>query len=130
LEVDSNNIFSAGHTTILKRPDGIMEVHTHEDLCYEIEHMKEINAVFEKIIPGQRVPMFFIAGRYTSVSTEAREWGGTEEATRFSIAEAYVIQSLAQKMIANFYLRFDKPAVPTRFFNSKEEAERWLKGFL
>ncbi len=130
MEVDSNNTFSAGHTIILKRPDGILEVQTHEDLCYEIEHMKEVNAVFEKIIPGQRVPMLFIAGKHTSVSTQASKWGATEEATRFSLAEGFVLQSSTQKLLANFYLRFDKPAVPTRFFNSKEEAERWLMDFL
>lgn len=39
---------------------------------------------------------------------------------------AIVIHSLAQKLIANFYMKVVKPYTPTRFFTAKEDAEKWL----
>ncbi len=36
-------------------------------------------------------------------------------------------KNLATLMIANFYLRFNRPKVPTRMFKEEEEAVLWLK---
>jgi hypothetical protein len=46
------------------------------------------------------------------------------------VADAFVIDSLAQRILGNFYLKFNKPQFPTRFFNSKEEALIWLEAFV
>ena len=39
------------------------------------------------------------------------------------------IKSLAHKILASFYLKINKPVVPTCFFNNKIDAEKWLKSF-
>jgi hypothetical protein len=118
------------HTTIIKRNDGIVEVHCGHDFYYNLKELKEIISGFEKILGPKRYPILYVAGDYTSISREAREFGASEEGTRCSLAEAVVIKSLAQKLLADLYLKLNKPVVPTRFFNSKKEAEIWLKAFL
>jgi hypothetical protein len=45
-------------------------------------------------------------------------------------ADAFVIYSLPQKLVGNFYLKVNKPPVPTRFFKTPEEAIRWLRKFV
>lgn len=59
---------------------------------------------------------------------EAREWGAsrpTEGAT--SISDAIVITSVAHRMIANFYLKINRPKKPTKFFRDLESAIAWSK---
>ena len=117
------------HSRVTKRKDGIVEVLLGDDVCYEICDLKEINKASGELCSYKKHPFLFLAGQFTSISNEARTWGATEEATQLSKAEAYVLKSLAQKIIANFYLSFNKPPVPTKFFSSKMEAEKWLTGF-
>ena len=47
-----------------------------------------------------------------------------------SCADAYVLKSLAQKIIANFYIRLNKPKIPTNFFTDEDSAIEWLTTFL
>ncbi|MGE0560760.1 MAG: hypothetical protein AB7O47_03005 [Flavobacteriales bacterium] len=65
-----------------------------------------------------------------NVTKEAREFSASVDGLKYSSAEAYVFNSLPHRIIGNFYLKFNKPSVPTKFFNTKEEAEVWLKTFL
>ncbi|TND08954.1 MAG: hypothetical protein FD123_1808 [Bacteroidetes bacterium] len=118
------------YCTITMRDDGIIVVECDNDTCFDLQHLYVIMEAYEELTPGQRRPILFIAGKYTSISKEAREWGGTADGTRYSLAEAFVIHSLAQKMLANFYMKFNSPQVPSHFFNSREAAENWLKTFL
>ena len=46
----------------------------------------------------------------------------------FRVAEAFVVDNLPTRLIANFYLKFNRPPNPTRIFNSLESAEEWLNG--
>jgi len=43
-------------------------------------------------------------------------------------AEAFVVNSLPTRLIANFYMKFNKPPNPTKIFNTVEKAEEWLHG--
>ncbi len=42
-------------------------------------------------------------------------------------ATAVVVDTLAYKLIANFYLKFNKPKRPYKVFSKEEEAIKWLK---
>ena len=71
-----------------------------------------------------------IPGKYTSVDKDTRNHVSKGDGARFSIAEAFIISSLAHKLVANFYLKTNKPVVPTRFFTNQIEAEGWLQTFV
>jgi hypothetical protein len=45
------------------------------------------------------------------------------------LALALVGQSPVVRVIANFALNVNRPAVPTRFCSTVDEAETWLRGF-
>ena len=44
-------------------------------------------------------------------------------------ATAVIANSLAYKLIANFYLKVMKPKTPFKVFNNKDSAIKWLKKF-
>jgi hypothetical protein len=37
---------------------------------------------------------------------------------------------MAQRILANFYIKINKPERPTKFFNDKDEAVNWIKQYL
>lgn len=41
-------------------------------------------------------------------------------------ADAFVINNLPHRLLADFYLKFNRPDIPTRFFSSEAEARAWL----
>ena len=125
-----NSVVKLSHSTVVYREDGIMELECGADTYYEMTHLKELLEVYKKLFGEKKVPMLHVVGPYTSIAPEARSWGASKEATQFSLAEAFVLKSLAQKLLANFYVKFDKPEVPTKFFTTIPEAEQWLKSFL
>ena len=45
---------------------------------------------------------------------------------KYTIADAIIVSNLAQKILINFYLKFNKPPKPSQAFNSEEQAINWL----
>lgn len=118
------------HSLIILRDDGIIELNTNDDHTYTIEDVKENVKAFGELTGNKKAPVLIIGGSFSSVTNETREFMATEESLKYSKAEAFLITSLAQKILVNFYIKFNKPLVPTRVFNDKIEAEKWLKSFI
>ncbi|MFN5418511.1 MAG: hypothetical protein ACK5B9_15745 [Flavobacteriia bacterium] len=53
-------------------------------------------------------------------ATEVREWASAPDGNKNTIADALVISSLPHKILANFYLKFNKPVKPTKIFNARD----------
>jgi hypothetical protein len=79
---------------------------------------------------GKRFPVLILSGTDNSVPTEVMDFVAQKNSNPFAIAEGYLIGSISHKLLANFYLRFNKPARPTRFFTKEKEALQWLYSFL
>ena len=47
--------------------------------------------------------------------------------TLFTLADSFVLHSMPQKLLANFYLKINKPVLPTKFFTKITEADKWLR---
>jgi hypothetical protein len=43
------------------------------------------------------------------------------------LSQALVLKSLAHKIVANFYLKFNKPTCPAAVFSDPEEAVKWIR---
>lgn len=118
------------HSLIIYREDGILELQANDDHVYGIEDVKENVTAFGQLTGNKKVPVLIIGGSFSSLAPETRNFMASEESLKYSKAEAFLITSLAQKLLINFYIKFDKPLVPTRVFTKKEEAINWLKTFL
>lgn len=112
------------------RSDGLVWVCIKTTNDVEIKHVVEIVSALEEYGKGKKFPLLITTQKYTLPSPEARAYIATAESDPYASAEAYVIQSLAQKLVGNVYIQFNKPARPTRIFNSEEKAIEWLKTFL
>ena len=64
-----------------------------------------------------------------SMTKEARDYYTSDEAMQLADAAAVLSTSMITKLIATFFLSFNKPPKPFKIFTSKEKAFEWLKGF-
>ena len=78
--------------------------------------------------------MSHIGGKYynifefdslADVGPEIREWASAETENKHTHTDAVVINSLAQKIITDSYLRFNRPVKPTKIFYSMDKAINW-----
>ncbi len=51
---------------------------------------------------------------------------GQPSAMQYTIAKAYVIRTMHQRVMANIFLLLFKPNKPVRFFRDAEKAKQWL----
>lgn len=75
----------------------------------------------------KKMPVLIIAGKGSLADKETREFAASKEGTKYASAVAFVIKSLAQKILGNAYLKINKPVVPTALFDNEEKAVKWLK---
>lgn len=60
-------------------------------------------------------------------TVDARNYYSTSELSKYRYADAFVIKSLAVKLVFNFYIKFNKPTVLTKMFTDRDTAMQWLK---
>lgn len=79
---------------------------------------------------GQYLPVLVMCNEHSNTNLELLNTIAKNKNNPHSKADAFVIKSMAQKILANFYIKINKPERPTKFFNSKEDAIDWLKQYL
>jgi hypothetical protein len=118
------------HTHLKLRSDGIVMINYPDNFSFtRKDSIESVNAIGE-ITKGIPHPLLKIPGKYTTVDKETREHVAKGDGARFSVAEAFIIKSIAHKLIANFYIKVEKPQKPTHFFSEIPDAEKWLRTFI
>ena len=109
------------------REDGILLIEIKPDKEFTVFDFNELVAAAKDIGNGQKFLNLIIVGDNTLPDNEARVASCSKAGSIYKIADVFVINSLAQTLVANFYMKFNKPFVPTRFFKNKGDAIIWLK---
>lgn len=128
--VDSNNtpLIDLGFATVSLIEPNIINTNIILKYTVTLDQAKLLLDAYIKIGNGQKLPHLITASKFVIMEKEVMEFISAE-ANKYGKADAFVIHTLAQKIIGNFYLKFHKPKVPTKFFQSKEKALKWLKTF-
>lgn len=80
---------------------------------------------FVKDIDGGKFYNIFEFSSFSDVEPEVREWAANPEGNDYTFTDAIVIDSLSQKILTDFYLRFNRPIRPTKIFYSLEKSIKW-----
>lgn len=108
--------------------DGIMCCYLNEEPEDQIAFLQKMVITIGRMTGFRKVPLLIIHEGTFHPTTEARTiWADSQNAL-YSLADAFVLQSISLTLIGNFYLNFHKPDRPTRIFDNKKEALAWLKG--
>lgn len=112
--------------TFMLRMDGIAHYRIKSDTTMTLPDIMEHFDYFSQKYVGQQFLNLYEFEENSDINDECRKWASDPNGNNFTIADAFVIQSMAQKMIGNFYLTFHKPVKPTKLFNNKADALKWL----
>ncbi len=116
-------------STISLRSDGIIQFLIKPNTMVTKQDAEEIVASAGIVGYWQKHPVLIIAGEYTLAEEETRIYAASEEANRFTIANAFVLHSLAQRLMGNIYLKINNPVTPTKMFTDEKSAIKWLSQF-
>ncbi len=107
------------------RSDGIIYIKINDyaevDVPDSIEHYEIVSKVF-KGVPGYVITE---SGLNATVTKEVREY--VHSLPVISKAEAIIVNSLAQRIMSNFIIKFHAPGRKIKVFTSLEAAVEWIK---
>jgi hypothetical protein len=112
------------------REDGITQSVTLPNVRETLPDAKEVIATISRINHQKPVPVFVDMRLAREIDRETREYFSSNEGLLVTKALALLVESSVSKIMANIFINFSKPAVPTRLFTSEDEAVAWLKTFL
>lgn len=70
--------------------------------------------------------MFLKSGKFQK---RQEHFFASKKVTDLNIAMALITSSLTSKILANFFIKFNKPSSPTKMFKTREDALVWLNTF-
>mgnify|MGYP002625169265 CR=1 FL=1 len=109
------------------RSDGIVHVHYKEHTEITVDLQIKMYEIFIQMCGDVKRPFLFTAEDYVTVGKEARDNAIKMEDRYVGAATAVVANTVAYKLIANFYVKVNKPKNPFRVFNTEAAAIKWLK---
>lgn len=111
---------------IILRSDNIIHVDYNKNVTLDVELQVSMRKISDELAEGKQMHFIFSAAEGFALTKEVRE--NSELLDKESLISAYgiVANNLAYKLIANFYLRVNKPKVPFKIFLTVENAAKWL----
>ena len=84
---------------------------------------------FQKELSGKTLPSLILPSSTSTTNSDVLKYLSKKINLPYTKADAYVLNSMAQKILANLYLKVNSPQRPTQFFNNKEAALFWMDQF-
>lgn len=110
--------------------DGVVVSEYKQDAELDLELAEYGQQIVAKITEGKSIPHLMIACPGLTVTKEVRDWGATLPGNKYRLATAVVCNTLAHRILGNFFIKIQKPMRPTKMFSEVPEAMEWLKQFL
>jgi hypothetical protein len=113
--------------TMEVRSDHVLYVKIKSECHLTLSDVLQIEKIMEENHSGSKFYNLFDFGHFSDLDDDVRKWASDSKGNSRTLADAIVIYSLPQRLIANFYLKVNKPPKPTKVFSNTVEALTWLK---
>jgi hypothetical protein len=110
--------------------DGIVRIIHVPGAIVSLEDAQETMAAYLTINKGMPRRLLVDTRTLTSLSREARKYYAGEDAAKVACAAAIIVGTPVSRVSGNFYLGLASPHLPSRLFQSEDDALEWLKGYL
>jgi hypothetical protein len=116
------------HFSVKINQEDFYEIEVFDDKEFNFRQLEELIGAQESL-GSKKLPVLVLCEEFASTDTTFVRHLAQNKNNPYSKADAFVIRSIAQKIIANFYLKITTPERPTKFFKVKSEAVEWLRTF-
>lgn len=111
--------------------DTIVVIVTQQNSSIDVEDIQEMLRLIATFGLEGKSKLLSVAGQYSELTAEAQKFMRTEAANvNKHIKEAVFVNSLAQRIIGNFYLKIVSANRPSKLFTSITKAIEWLKNWI
>lgn len=110
-------------------PDGVGHIHMKDDIVMDVElQMEHLSGIIE-LVGTKQTPFVVTAGTNVTITKEARINAIMIEHMSPMYGSAVVVTNLAYRIIADFFIKVQRPKNPYKVFTSEKEAYTWCKQF-
>ena len=121
-----NEVLSTSFFSAILEQDGIVRLTWIPNAEVTLASAKESVAAIKTLSQGKIRPLLVDMRSTKSMDREARAYYVRPE-QKATNAVALLADSAVSRVLANFFLRINKPTIPTQMFTSETEALEWLK---
>ena len=106
--------------------DGIVQMDMKAVDEFTMEDARQCAETLKQLAKNKKIALMGTINHYVSMDKDVREFWASELLESCIKCEAFVIENVSMKMIAKFYILFNKPKRPTQLFTSEKSALNWL----
>lgn len=85
-----------------------------------------IDCIYPHLAKGIQLGMTDATADNINITKEARRLYSNNKSLNATIAHSVVVKALHVRLLTNFFIKFDKPKVPTKIFNEFDKAVEYL----
>lgn len=115
---------------IFHEEEGFLRVSVLPEVEMNLEDARSDFEAARILANNTPLPILSDPRQLKSSTHEVRSFYASKELAENILAMAVLVDSLAIKMVVNFFIKFHKPHFPTRMFNKEAEALAWLKQYI
>ena len=123
----SEAAFSNDKFEIFVLSSNIFKLKPKENVELVVQDAIEIRNIFFKLANGSKWAVLVDGANFFTTTAEFRSLSASAAYTDLRVALAIVTNSMATKIIGNFFIKVNKPASHTKLFSNEKEALAWLK---
>ncbi len=99
-----------------------------QDQEVDVKEMKEMLRYVEEFIGLKKhLAVIDFGGSLTSTFEARKIYAESKYIQKYRMADAFLVKSLAVRIVANFFIKVTKPKVITQLFTDENLAVEWLK---
>jgi hypothetical protein len=103
----------------------VVKADAEVDLECAIENSKAVNSFFT----GKKFPLLIDTRLIRSITREARDHFSVNGRDTAISCMAFIVKSPVSRVIGNFFMSLNRPAVPAKLFDSETSALEWTRQF-
>jgi hypothetical protein len=115
---------------LVKERKGYLRLNIAEDSEIDVNDIEELFIAGKELMNDQPYCLLTDARNYLTATSDAREYAAKNLKANKVIANALLTGSFPVVLIVNFYIRINRPEVPTQMFRNESNAIHWLNSFL
>lgn len=108
----------------------IYRLNIREDAEIELQDAVDLITIGTELTQNLHVVALVDASNVFSITAEARKYFAENTEKQQFAAVAIITNSLAQRLLVNFYININRPNVPTKMFANETDALVWLQKYM
>lgn len=120
------DVISTEFFTVTPIAKNILENIVHENVQVDIDQVLAMKKANEQLTNDEPYCVLVNSKIMSSITEDARKLTASKEFQKNTVAKALLVDSVGHRLVANFYIKVNKPHISTKVFNDRTKAIDWL----